>query len=51
MLFNKIILVVVSIMFGWESGEKQADFKVDSIILGNMLDAVAEVRFKEAETM
>lgn len=46
--FSKIILVVVSMMFGGESGEKQADFKVDLVKLGNILYAVDKVKFKEA---
>lgn len=38
----KIILGVVSIMFGEESGDKQTDFRVDLIKLGNVLDSVVK---------
>ena len=48
LLFTKINLVVVSIMFGGESREKQANFKVDLLKPDNILDAMYKVKFKEA---
>lgn len=44
-LFSKMVLVVI--MHVAESGEKQADFRVDLIKLGNILDAMDKVKFKE----